>query len=210
MTELERLLSEFVDAWNAGERPDAATFLERAPADERDELASSIEDFLEVAPTPPYSDEALGELMRDPALLAGVQVLRGESGLWPSLLPRLRQRARLRRDQVVAGLVERLNLRGREEKTARYLHELETGTLPSAGVSRRVIQALAQVLGASPDELERAGDLGGLTPPAPAAAFLRLESSGLEPIDEEVETVAASPTPEEWDEVDELFRGGRD
>ncbi|MBX5469507.1 MAG: hypothetical protein IRZ21_06370 [Thermoleophilaceae bacterium] len=208
MTDIDRLLSEFVDAWNAGERPRVEEYLARAPEDRRDELADLIEAFLDVAPTPDYSPETLEELMRHPAVLASVEALEGRSGLWPSLLPRLRRRARLRRDQVVSALVERLGIEGSEEKTARYLHELETGTLAAAGVSRRVIEALAGVLGASAAELERGADFRGLGTGGAEPVYLRAEP-GAEP--REVRLDRPGPPPEsEWDEVDRLFLGGRE
>lgn len=208
MTEIDRLLSEFVDAWNAGERPRVEEFLDRAPAERQHELAGLIEAFLDVAPTPNYSAETLEELMREPAVLASVEALEGRAGLWPSLLPRLRRRAQLRRDQVVEGIVERLGIQGQEDKAAQYVHELETGTLETAGVSRRVIEALAGVLGASAEELERAADFRGLAMEGAEPAFLRAA-----PDAEASELRVAHATDlsqGEWDEVDRLFRGGRE
>lgn len=208
MADLDRLLGEFVDAWNAGERPRVEAYLERAPARDQDDLAALIASFLDVAPSPAYSQETLSELMREPALAASVEALEGESGLWPSLLPRLRRRARLRREEVVAQLVDLLGLGGGAEKTARYLHELESGTLDSSGVSRRVIEALARVLGTSAEELAAAGDARGLAGGAPVAAFLRAEP---EVVTDAADTAAPSSPDahEEWDAVDRLFRGGR-
>jgi hypothetical protein len=206
MTELDRLLSEFIDAWNAGEAPAVEDYLDRA-GDDADELATMIAGFLDVAPPPPYSDKKLTELRRDPLVRASVEALSGESGLLPSLLPRLRDRARLRRDEVVARLARALGMAGEEERTARYLHGLEAGTLPSAGVSRRVLDALAGILGASGDELERAADMPGLATPEIAGAYLRAES-GAEPGGTPADH-ARLPAPEDWDELDRLFLGGR-
>ena len=62
----DRLLSEFIDAWNAGRRPKVDDYVERAPEGERDELAVLIGTFLEVAPTPAYSPEQRAEIRRDP------------------------------------------------------------------------------------------------------------------------------------------------
>lgn len=208
MSEVDRLLSEFVDAWHAGERPRVEAFLDRAPAGQADELADLIEAFLDVAPTPDYSQETLAELMREPAVLASVEALEGRAGLWPSLLPRLRRRARLRRDQVVDGVVEQLGIEGKEAKAAQYVHELEAGTLATAGVSRRVIEALAGVLGTSAEELERAADFEGLRVAGAEPAFLRA------PPDAEAPELRVDrrrqPAETEWDEVDRLFLGGRE
>jgi len=217
MAELDRLLGEFADAWNAGERPRLEDFVDRAPPERGDELAELIEAFLAVAPSPRYSEETMAELMREPAVLASVESARGRSGLLPSLLPRLRERARLRRDEVVERLAATLRVPGTEPKMARYLHQLESGTLEAGGVSRRVFEALAYVLGARVEEIERAADvpgLGGGTGPAPA--FMRsIEASDAAG---EPPALAAAPAAraahaqaadEDWDEVDRLFRGGR-
>ena len=49
-TTSQQLLSEFIDDWNAGRRPDVRAFLHRLPAGaERDELADQIGRWLEVA-----------------------------------------------------------------------------------------------------------------------------------------------------------------
>lgn len=210
MGEIERLLSEFIDAWNAGRRPRVEEYLDRATADEQAELAAQIEAFLDIAPTPDYSPETLEELMREPAVMATVEALQGRAGLWPSLLPRLRRRAKLRRDEVVEGIVERLGIQGQEEKAAQYVHELEAGTLETAGVSRRVIEALAGVLGASAEELERAADFRGFGTSGAAPAYLRGAADHLAASRVRGDRDELAPAPDEWDEVDRLFRGGRE
>lgn len=207
MTDLDRLLSEFVDAWNTAEQPPVEEYLRRA-GDQSDELAELISAFLDVAPPPAYSAEALLDLKSNPAVRISVDALTGESGLLPSLLPRLRDRARLRRDEVVARLAQALGLAGEEERTARYLHGLEAGTLASAGVSRRVFDALAGVLGARADELERAADVPGLSMPEAAGAYLRA-APGTEPAEADASRRLELPEAEEWDELDRLFLGGR-
>ena len=58
------------------------------------------------------------------------------------LLPRLRDRARLRRAEVVSRLAAALGAGDREAKVAGYYHAMEQGTLPAAGVSDRVLEAL--------------------------------------------------------------------
>jgi hypothetical protein len=139
------------------------------------------------------------------------QSLEGSSGLWPALLPRLRDAARLKRRDVVSGLAAAVGLSGREEKVERYYHQMEQGLLPADGVSTRVLEALGSILGQSADALRKAGS--ALEPPAeagraaaPAQAFAR---HGY-PADYDEAPAAAAPPPEaeEWDEVDQLFRGG--
>lgn len=209
MTDADVLLSQFIDAWNRGERPDVDTYLERASEDTRDDLADQIGFFLLHAPTPIYSDEARAAIRSHPAVQQVMGALDGEAGLWPLLLPRLRDRARLRRDEVVAKLSEALGIQGKEAKTRRYLHDMEIGALDPRGVSQKVLDALGSILGVSGDELARAGDfptLGG--GPVPAAAYYRARLVEEEMLD--VAPALATPgTEDEPDEVDRLFTGGR-
>ena len=93
---------------------------------------------------------------------------------------------------------------------------MEHGELAPAGVSRRLLDGLARLLGVAQDELEGAGDLGGWqTPPAAAASAIQFRAapSAAEAIREDLEVLADALMPptdgEDWDEIDELFRGGR-
>jgi len=213
MDRTDRLLNEFIEAWNAGKRPLVDDYIERAPTAERDELAGLIGAFLEVAPTPPYSDEQLAELRRDPTVKQIAELIDSPSGLWPALLPRLRARAKLTRDQVVTQLAELLGVAGGEKKVKRYYHEMESGTIDPQGVSAKVLAALARILGADARELERAGDFG-LAAPASEALYLRApEAHGLETLARMERVESSGPArpdaAKEMDEVDRLFLGGR-
>lgn len=200
----DQLLAEFRDEWSAGRRPRVEQYLARAEPERQPELRDMLDAFLVDAPRPDYTDEVLSEIAREPAVREVMASLTGESGLWPSLLPRLRRRSKLTRDEVVARLIEALGLpAGSEKKTKRYLHGMETGTLEPQGVSAVVLQALAGVLRSTKEDLERAGEFTGLGRPAGAAAYFRADA---------VDMTAAAPSApldEEWDEVDRLFRGGR-
>ena len=207
MTDPARVLSEFIDAWNRGERPEVDDYLARVPDDMRDDLADQISFFLQQAPTPRYSPETLAEIRADPVVQSVQGALEGDAGLWPVLLPRLRERARLRRDEIVSRLTAMLGIEGQERKANRYLHEMETGTLDPSGVSQRLLDALGQILGVSGTELAQAGDFATLgSSPAPAAAYYRAR-------DDEIEVDAASTlaraADEPPEEVDRLFTGGR-
>jgi len=213
MDKLDQILNEFIEAWNAGERPRVDDYVGRAPATERDELAGLIGAFLEVAPAPDYSPEQLAQLREDPAVKQIAAVIDSRSGLWPTLLPRLRIRAKLTRDQVVARLAELLALEGREAKIKRYYHRMESGTIAPGGVSVKVLEALGRILGADVHEIEEAGNFG-IAVPASEGLYLRApEAHGLETLArmERVESAGtARPDPaKEMDEVDRLFLGGR-
>lgn len=199
----EQLLGEFAEQWVAGQRPEVEEYLLRTEADDQSELRRLIEAFVVDAPRPEYSDETLDEIGRQPTVQQLVASLSGESGLWPSVLPRLRREAKLTRDQVVARLIEQLELpTTATRKTKRYLHGMETGTLEPQGVSGRVLDSLAAVLRTTREELELAGDFRGVGRAPAAPAYFRADTGDL--------AASAMPADEhaEWDEVDRLFRGG--
>ena len=110
MASVDETLSAFIEAWNAGRRPDVDEFLERAPEPERDELADLIRTFLLEAPVPAYSDETLAALRNEPGVRKAAALLDEEAGLWPALLPRLRHRMKLKREEVVLQLAELLGV----------------------------------------------------------------------------------------------------
>jgi hypothetical protein len=86
---------------------------------------------------------------------------------------------------------------------------MEQGLLPAQGVSDRVLEGLGQLLGETTETLREAGRAlkppGEGPPGAPAAAFARrayAEAAG-------AQSPGTSPVQEgEWDEIDQLFRGG--
>ena len=209
MTETDRLLSEFMDAWTAGRRPRVQDYLARAPDEARAGLAEQLTTFLEYAPTPDYDEATMAELMAEPAVVAAAEALESDAGLWPALLPRLRAQARLSVADVARRLSEALGLAGREDKTERYLEQMESGALDPGGVSRRVLDALGGILRVDPGDLDRAGAFG-VAEPAPA---LLRSDPGTAPsvahLEVLADALAAPASAEEWDEVDRLFRGGR-
>lgn len=208
-TSSETLLSEFIDAWTSGARPDAEAYLARAEANARDVLEREIHTFLQHAPTPRYSDETRAAIRAEP-LTRSTSEMPDEMGLWPTLLPTLRKRARLRRDQLVAKLAESLGVAASERKVARYYHEMEAGTIDPQGVSTRVLSALAQLLAISETELEEAGLFRGFSRSRPQAAFGRTYNVASGELHAMPAPMASPGTQEPaWDEVDELFLGGR-
>ena len=207
----DTILSEFMDAWAAGRRPDVDEHLARAAEAEREDLARQIHAYLLIAPSPAL-DEAGRAAIAGEALTQAVVAMPDEAGLWPALLPSLRQRMRLRRDELVAQLADALGVRGAEPKVGRYYHDMETGTLDPSGVSRRVLAALAPLLGVEARELEEAGAYEGFRAPGPQIAFGRAidaESSEAPLYAAPPAAAAGGAAGQPWDEVDELFRGGR-
>jgi hypothetical protein len=206
MTDVDRLLEEFIADDRAGGLADPAAYLARASAPDRAELEALIDGYLARAPRRAFDAAAF---VTSPAARV-VASLAGSSGTWPSLLPRLRERARLKRAELVARLAADLGVGGREAKVAAYYDAMEQGTLASSGVSDRVLEALGRIVGESAAALRAAGTLAPPPPPAPGAAFARVaaaapafSSAGGAPARARAE--AAEP---ERDEVDELFTGG--
>lgn len=211
----DRILSEFIDAWNAGERPDVDDYIARAPVDEQGELADQLVSFLSVAPTPTYSDAALEAIRAEPIVAEVLAAPDERGGLLPRLLTTVRERFGVTTPQLAGELVRELDLPSdRQEKTASYLDRLEHGELEPTRVSRRVFDALARVFGIPRAELEGAGDLSGwgARPAMASGPVFRAEEDAAEAVAPHLELLAdalAAPGTEDRDEVDDLFLGGR-
>jgi choline dehydrogenase-like flavoprotein len=207
MADVEQLLHEFIEEDRAGGAADPLEYLLRVEGADRAELEALIDGYLARAPRRPF-DRA--DFLRAPARVVAEELgraLGGVSGTWPALLPRLRHRAQLRRAEVVAGLAEELGI-AHVDKVARYYHRMEQGTLPAAGVSDRVLEALARVVGVTAQRLREAGRAAGGVPPAAGAAeaFARVGSPDPEYVGADELTGVEGPD-EPRDEVDALFTG---
>ena len=179
MTDVDRLLQEFIAEDRAGGAADPAAFLARADADAREELAALLDGYLSRAPRRAFDGAAFAASPSRGVVDALDRSVAGSAGTWPALLPRLRDRARLRRSELVARLASALGASDREAKVGSYYHAMEQGTLPAAGVSDRVLEALGRIVGESVASLREAGRaMTGPAPPAPPApAFARLASA---------------------------------
>jgi hypothetical protein len=206
MTDVERLLSEYKQAYRSGGEADPRPYLARASGRvDRELLAGLIDAYLSQAERRPFDAAAFGS-SRAAALAEDVQrSLAGAGGLWPALLPRLRGQARLRRAELVAQLAARLGAQSQRDKVGLYYHQMEQGLLPEPGVSDTVLEALGKIVGYTAEALRKAGQLPAPGPPRTdeGAVFARATYG---------EPAAAPAEPErqaeEWDEVDRLFRGG--
>jgi transcriptional regulator with XRE-family HTH domain len=182
----DRVLSEFIDAWNAGRRPRVRDYLARLPdGPERDELADAITDWLSVAPTPAYSEGTRGAIRAEVARTFE--------------LSRLRERAGFSPRELAARVAKAFGLSD-VERTEGYLARLEAGELDPSRVSRRLLDALAGLLGGTP-ALRPAG--GALFRAEDADATVRFDI-------ELLSRAALSPAPSPMDELDRLFTGGPD
>lgn len=206
MTSSEAVLSQYIDDWNAGRRPRVEDYLVRVDATQRDELAEQIATYVSWAPSPDYSPEALREIRSEPALAQLREATGREGGLWSVVLPRLRARAGLGLAELGQRVHGALGLSSGEEKMARYLEDMERDRLDPRGVSQRVLDALAAALGTSGRDLAEAGDLGSGA--RPSMALYRDAPMDLEVL-HELAGAAHERDPGDYDEIDELFRGGR-
>ena len=212
MTDVDRLLSEFIDAWNAGERPRVNDYLARAPAAQQDELADALGDWLAVAPTPAYDEAALRAIRAEPALRGALAAVDAEAGLWPELLPRLRERAGLSVRALATRLTAAFGLGGQEDRAETYLQRMERGELDPARVSRRLLTRSATRSASRAGSCEAAGGLSPRTG-APAHALFRAERDAAASFEDELDALsraALTPAPAPMDELDRLFCGGAD
>ena len=208
MTDSDRLLAEYIAEHRAGGAADPSEYLSRVSPTQRTELAALIDAYLANAPRQTFVEAAFRGSSTERTVVELERAVAGQAGLWPAVLPRLRDRAGLRRSTLVDRLAAALGFDDRQEKVANY-HEMEQGLLPADGVSDRVLEALGRIVGETAQALREAGR--ALAPPSegppavPAATFARRAraeaASAPEP--------GAPPAEEgEWDEVDQLFRGG--
>lgn len=213
MSDLDRLLSEYIAAHEAGgAAPDPQPFLDLASPDERRVLARRIDEHLAAAPRRAWDPAAFEAALQSPLMREIATSLQGASGLWPALLPRLRNAAELRRQEVVARLAGELGVADREAKVYEYYHGMEQGLLDSEGVSDTVLEKLAGIVGSSLQALREAGRALGdpVSPGSPAGGSVFARTTLADAAYSAPPPPAAEEAAEEArDEVDELFTGRR-
>jgi hypothetical protein len=214
MSSIDKTLSEFVDAWNAGERPLVDDFLARVGKGERDELAEQIGVWLMVAPTPRYSGAALEDVAREPALVRALEAIEDERGALAFELPRLRKLAGISVSDLAGRVVESFGLgKGSRERAVEYLEGVETGEVSGEGLSRRLLDVIGDAVGATGERLAEAASIKPSMRTADALFYRKTgEAAGWIAEDLSVLADAAfAPAPEgEPDELDKLFYGGLD
>jgi hypothetical protein len=196
MSTVDELFDRFKAAWRAGEAPDPRDYGARLPARDRAELEALIDGYLARAAQSPAAEP-------DPLarrVVASVLARLEAPETWRTLLPHARATAELPRSDLVDRLAQDLGVAAQRDKVAAYYEQMEQGTLPAAGVSDRVLAALARILGISAERLRAAGR-GLATPTAGRASFARARTAHA------AAPAARAPEPPR-DPVDELFRGG--
>ena len=209
MPEIERLRERFIAEFEAGASPDPREYLTQLEGADQRELEALLDAYLARAPRRRFDPAAFATSPARALVDDLEQSLAGRAGTWPVVLPRLRNAARLRRAELVQRLAERLGVSGRERKVERYYHEMEQGLLAPAGVSDRVLDALAELLSTTRQRLREAAESPGFGETATGGAMFARKAT---PGDQELAAMASvppsAPEPEEHDEVDELFLGG--
>jgi hypothetical protein len=214
MAEIPELLSEYIAEHRAGGEADPRAYLERVEGFDRAELATLIDTYLARSPGQAWDAETYKGSAAERAAEEISRSLRiGAAGWWPTVLPRLRNQFQLTRGQVVDRLSAALGATGREQKVASYYHRMEHGTLDSAGVSDRVLVALAEIYETTAATLREIGaPIGegrepGEEMPALARTAFPDETYERESGEDESRAKPVAPT-EERDEIDDLFTGG--
>ncbi len=104
MPELDQLFTEFVERHLAGEEPDPWSYVDQLSGDEREELEELIDAYFVGAPPRSWDAAAYRGSSAERIADALDRSFRGQAGLWPAVLPRLRDRARLTRGALVRTL----------------------------------------------------------------------------------------------------------
>jgi hypothetical protein len=175
---------------------------------EREELEHDITSFIRWAPTPDYDDATLEAIRAEPAVAVAFARYRESAATWPAILAAWRS-APLTAADLAKELVSRLGLSKRATaKTETYLEYASQGELDPARFSRRLLDTLADIVRLSATATTQAGS--AMAPSAVAPAF-RAGGGAAEKAREDLEflaDLASAPSQRDWDEVDDLFRGG--
>lgn len=206
----DRILSEFIDSWTAGRRPDIDEHLERAAEEDRPGLLEDITSFIRWAPTPDYDEPAIAAIRAEPAMASALARHRKPAPNWAQLLAERRRELSLSMSELASRLVESLGLSAKHApKAERYLEQAERGDLDPSRFRPKLLDALTSTLETSRSQLGGAARRS-MSPPAASPAF-RAGKQAAEFIRDDLEVMAdlaATPSEEDWDEVDDLFRGG--
>lgn len=195
MSTIDTLLNEFIDAWNAGQRPTVDTYLAQATPDDREELREALSTWLTIAPTPNYDEATLSDIRANPALVAALAEPVGPR------VATLRAKSGLALTELAAKISSTFGLSD-AQRVATYLTQLEAGELEEKRLSRRLLSTLSDILG------------GTLQPPpqaAPAGLF-RADGDVDGTLSDQfavLSQAALTSAPEaSMDAIDQLFLGG--
>jgi hypothetical protein len=211
MADVDQLLEQYIQEHRAGGDADPSAYLERVEGTDRAELGALIDAYLVRAPGQPWEQEAYSGSPAERMVESLHEALAGASGSWPVLLPALRNQARIKREELVRQLADKLDVAWGEQKVAYYYNQMEHGRLSPAGVSDRVLEALAGIVDTTKEALRQAGLTVSAEDAEADALFARVapppppEYAASPGMARPGEGEAREP---ERDEVDELFLDG--
>lgn len=217
MTDLDKLVAEFRQEFEAGEKPDPGKFLAQAEGDERIALAAKLDEYLDNAPPREWDPGAYERSPTRAAVDRYFETVEGTTGTWPELLPELRNRARIPRSDLVRRLAEALGFPGEAQRVHAYYHQMEHGQLDASRVSDTVLEKLAGIVGTTRDRLRAAGE--GISEQLTVEVEMRAQfarkaladpeyqaEAPAAPAGHAADAGAASPSEQRRDELDELDR----
>lgn len=203
---VERVFLEALDDLQSGRDEEVEHYLERVPLTEREQLADLLAMYFASRRGPRHGDVSRMAYDRVLSTLDRISGSAGQAGTLPGLLSELRRTRGLRRSQVTRAICESLSLPDHSVMSLeREYHRLETGQLDGRRLSRRILDALAEIFRIPVDDLAAAS-----LPVAPAASptprsFARPAGAF---------TAAAHAAPPSADDIASdvraLFYGGRD
>ena len=172
---IEQRLADFIRAYEGGDG-DPLPFMEGLNERERRRFRLEVNRYLEGNPEPKRDLSLLDDARFARTYDEVVSRLDGASGAMPGLLVELREGNGLLQQDVVEALSGDLDASPAEaEKIDDYYHDLEFGNLPARGISGRVFDSLARILGTTSDALRRAGEaLGPSGSPTDGLIYTRM------------------------------------
>lgn len=218
---VDELFAQYVVSHQAGQS-DPRPFLARAEGQDRDDLVLLIDAYLTRVPGRGWDPAAFQGSEAERLVEPLTKVLSGQSGTWPILLPGLRQRAKIKRRELVRRLAEGLEVTESVERVGDYYHGMEQGSVDSAGVSDRVLGVLGAILGTAAGSLRQAGEVLGdaraggehtvfaRISPEPDPGFVLEDSDRIAGMASPDAPGAERQTSPADDEVDRLFTGGNE
>src|SRR5262245_4414125 len=108
MPDVDQLLRQYIAEHRSGGEADPSAYLEQVGGTARAELAALIDAYLMRSAGQPWDEEGYAGSPAERVVESLHESLAGASGSWPVLLPELRNRARIKREELVNRLASAL------------------------------------------------------------------------------------------------------
>lgn len=206
MSDVGLIMREFAQAYRLDSSADPRDFLERVEGTDREELRLLIDGFLTNVPRQEWDPHSFEGSVAERAMAAAGPPVAS----WSTLLPELREKARLSRATVVSRLATALGFPDSKERVATYYHRMEREELPSTGVSTKVLETLSEIVEVSVERLRESGKAGEAGLGSGGEVFARVGSPLASRVtsDASLPLEAAERVPAPQDELDRLFTEG--